>query len=31
MSEKFTDLVSKTKQMTKNKDEYSITPSLIPN
>jgi len=31
MSEKLTDLASKTKQMTKNGDEYSIASSLIPN
>lgn len=31
MSEKLTDLVSKTKQMTKNGDGYSIASSLIPN
>ena len=30
MSEKLTDLASKTKQMTKNGDEYSIASSLIP-
>jgi hypothetical protein len=31
MSEKLTDLASKTKQITKNRDEYSIASSLIPN
>jgi len=31
MSKNLTDLVSKTKQMTKNGDEYSIASSLIPN
>ena len=31
MSEKFTDLASKIKQITKNRNEYSIASSLIPN
>jgi len=31
MSKKLTDLASKTKQMTKNRDEYLIASSLIPN
>ena len=31
MSGKFTDLASKIKQMTKNRNEYLIASSLIPN